>query len=125
MSGLEAGPSGQASEGRAQGGAFSYGRLPDLPRSVSAAVSAPNQTAALANAYIPTAHRHAQAHARAAQANDGTCTSTAQAQHQDSRKRGKKFPFLFFIFETTWGDLPPLLGGETPYVRELRTSFAQ
>ena len=31
MSGSEAGPSGQASEGRAQGGAFSYGRLPDLP----------------------------------------------------------------------------------------------
>ena len=31
MSGLEAGPSGPASEGRAQGGAFSYDRLPDLP----------------------------------------------------------------------------------------------
>ena len=32
MSGLEAGTMRPASEGRAQGGAFSYGRLPDLPR---------------------------------------------------------------------------------------------
>ena len=31
MSGSEAGRMRQASEGRAQGGAFSYGRLPDLP----------------------------------------------------------------------------------------------
>ena len=35
MSGLEAGPSGQASEGRAQGGAFSYGRLPEVQAQVT------------------------------------------------------------------------------------------
>ena len=34
MSGLEAGRMRPASEGRAQGGAFSYGRLPDLPSSI-------------------------------------------------------------------------------------------